>query len=92
MKTKSNEPLIRIVRRSDVPQKQRYLIRFAAILAALVFCGIITAITTKINPFEVYKTIVVGAFGSSRKAWITFQDTSILFVRSEAWIHQFMIS
>ncbi len=53
-------------------------IRLLAILLALILCGIITTITTGINPLEVYVSMFQGAFGSSRKTWITLQNLAIL--------------
>ncbi len=53
-------------------------IRLLAILLALILCGIITTITTGINPLEVYASMLQGAFGSSRKTWITLQNLAIL--------------
>lgn len=78
------EPLVRITKRSDISKKQAWLIRALAILIALIVCGILTAVITKINPLEVYKSVVTGAFGSKRKAWITFQDLAILLLISLA--------
>ena len=51
-----------------------------AILLALILCGIITTITTGINPLQVYQSIVLGAFGSVRKTWVTFQNIAILLL------------
>ncbi len=56
------------------------MIRVSAVIIALIVCAFVTGITTGINPIEVYISIVAGAFGSSRKAWITLQDTSILLI------------
>ena len=51
-----------------------------AIVLALVLCGILTTITTGIDPIEVYKSIFTGAFGTERKTWITLQNLSILLL------------
>lgn len=80
MKEKTREPLFHIVKRDALPWYQAVGIRALAILLALILCGIITTITTGINPVEVYKSIVAGAFGSVRKTWITFQNVSILLL------------
>lgn len=84
MKEKKREPLFHIVKRSEITFKQSIIIRVLAILAALVVCGIITMITTGISPIEVYKAIVEGAFGSSRKTWVTLQNIAILLMISLA--------
>ncbi|MGN0413211.1 MAG: ABC transporter permease [Lachnospiraceae bacterium] len=84
MHEKHREPLFHIVKRDGLPWYRSLMIRFVAILIALVFCGIITTITTGINPLEVYGTMISGAFGSSRKIWITLQNISILLLISLA--------
>ena len=80
MKEKNKEPLFHIVKRDALPWYQAIGIRALAIILALILCGIITTITTGINPVEVYKAIIAGAFGSVRKTWITFQNVSILLL------------
>ena len=74
------EPLFHIVKRGALPWYRAWGIRILAILLALVACGILTTITTGINPLEVYESILVGAFGSQRKTWITLQNISILLL------------
>jgi len=84
MNKKKHEPLFHIVKRDALSFKQAFLIRAIAIIAALILCGIITMITTGISPVEVYKSIIIGAFGSKRKTWVTFQNISILLMISLA--------
>ncbi len=80
MKEKNKEPLFHIVKRDALPWYKSLGIRFVAILLALILCGIITTITTGINPLQVYQSIILGAFGSVRKTWVTFQNIAILLV------------
>ena len=80
MKEKNKEPLFHIVKRDALPWYKALGIRFLAILLALILCGIITTITTGINPLQVYQSIVLGAFGSVRKTWVTFQNIAILLL------------
>ena len=80
MKEKNKEPLFHIVKRDALPWYKALGIRFLAILLALILCGIITTITTGINPLQVYQSIILGAFGSVRKTWVTFQNTAILLL------------
>ena len=47
-------------------------------------CGILTTVLTGINPVQVYVTIFMGAFGTARKSWITFQNVAILLLISLA--------
>ena len=80
MKEKNKEPLFHIVKRDALPWYKSLGIRFLAILLALILCGIITTITTGINPLQVYQSIILGAFGSVRKTWVTFQNIAILLL------------
>lgn len=81
---KAKEPLFHITKRKSLPIKQSVMIRAVAIILALILCGIITTLTTGLNPIGVYKSIVIGAFGTSRKTWVTFQNLSILLLISLA--------
>lgn len=74
------EPFFHIVKRDALPWYQAVGIRAVAIVLALVLCGILTTITTGIDPIEVYKSIFTGAFGTERKTWITLQNLSILLL------------
>ena len=82
MNKRSKEPLIHLTKRGAVPVYKAMIIRVLAVVAALIVCAIITGLKTGINPLEVYSSIIAGAFGSSRKTWITLQDVSILLIIS----------
>lgn len=84
MKEKNREPFFHIVKRDALPWYRSVGIRVAAILLALILCAILTTITTGINPIQVYESIFIGAFGTARKSWITFQNISILLLISLA--------
>ncbi len=75
---KKKEPLFHIVKRTEVTLRQGILVRAIAVVAALVFCGAITMILTKQNPFAVYGTFFAGAFGNSLRVWSTLHDVAIL--------------
>lgn len=79
-----HEPLFHVTKRDDISKKEAWFIRIAAIVLALILCGIITAMLTGENPFSVYSSIFDGAFGSERKCYITFQNLSILLIISLA--------
>ena len=74
------EPFFHIVKRDALPWYQSVGIRAIAIVLALVLCGVLTTITTGIDPIEVYKSIFAGAFGTERKTWITLQNIAILLL------------
>ncbi len=76
--------MIHIAKRQTIPAAKAWGIRLAAIVAALIVCGLFVMFVTKLNPFEVYKALWNGAFGSTRKLWSTAQNTSILLCISLA--------
>ena len=78
----SKEPLIHLTKRGVISKRRAMMIRLLAVVAALIVCAVITGLTTGINPLEVYSSIIMGAFGSVRKTWITLQDVSILLIIS----------
>ena len=80
MNEKKKEPLFHIVKRGAIPWYQNLAIHLFAIVLALVLCAIVTTITTGINPVDVFKSIFSGAFGSTRKTWVTLQNVSILLL------------
>ena len=84
MHNKTKEPLLHITKRKTLNWAQAWGIRLAAILIALVFCGIITTITTGLNPVEVYATMFSGAFGTQRRVWILGKEVAILLCISLA--------
>ena len=84
MNEKKKEPLFHIVKRGTIPWYQSLGVRGASIVLALVVCAVVTTITTGINPISVFSSIIVGAFGTARKAWVTFQNTAILLLISLA--------
>ncbi len=84
MKNSNKEPLFHIVKRDVLPWYKSWGIRAIAIVAALIVCGIITTVTTGLNPLKVYGAFIQGAFGSGRKVGITFQNMSILLILSLA--------
>lgn len=91
MNEKVKEPLFHIVKRDTLPAKKAWGIRLIAIVAALIVCAILTTALTGDNPLSVYATIVKGAFGSSRKTWVTLQNTGILLIISLALTPAFMM-
>lgn len=84
MNNKKKEPLIHITRRKDISWQTNALIRVIGIIAALIVCGIITSLTTGLNPLSVYGTMLDGSFGSSRKLWVLGKDLAILLAVSLA--------
>lgn len=76
--------MIHISKRGNISVGKAWLIRGGAIILSLVFCGVITLLVTGLNPIKVYATMFQGCFGTSRKAWVLFQNLSILLLISLA--------
>lgn len=72
------EPLLRLSRRDDIPFAKSCGIRLTAVFLALILCGILLFFLTKENAFSVYRTMLYGALGSSRKIWVTIRETMFL--------------
>ena len=81
---KMHEPLIHLVKRDAIPWYQAWAVRIIAVLAALIFSGVITIILTGLNPLEVYQKMFEGAFGTDRRIWNLFQNVAILLCISLA--------
>lgn len=75
---------IHITKRKEMPLAQSTAVRLGAIVAALVVCGVITALTTGLNPIDVYAAMLNGAFGTPRKIWTLLQELAILLCVSIA--------
>ena len=72
------QSLFHIAKRDSLPWYKAALIRGGAIALALIVCAIVTTLLTGENPSKVYSTILYGAFGTSRKSWVTFHNLAIL--------------
>ena len=79
-----HEPLFHITKRADIVWWKAWLIRLAAIVAALFVCAAVIIMITDYNPLQVYKTMIEGSFGSERKMWILLQNLAMLLCISLA--------
>ena len=84
MNEKVRVPLVHISRRSSLPWYKAWAIRAAAIVLALVACGVITTLLTGENPISIYASMLDGAFGTSRRIWVLLQNIAILLCVSLA--------
>nr|WP_326185430.1 ABC transporter permease [uncultured Oscillibacter sp.] len=73
-----NKLKIHISKRASLPWYKAWAIRGIAILAALVVCAVVTMLMTGENPISIYATIFRGAFGTTRRTWVTIQDLAVL--------------
>lgn len=78
------EPLFVVTKRAEISMKKGLLIRGAAILLALLVCGIVTIVLTKNNPITIFKTIISGAVGNETRILETTYQTCILLIISVA--------
>ena len=84
MNKQNNAPLFHIVKRAALPWYQAWGIRAAAIVLALLFCALVTSLTTGENPLQVYSTMIYGAVGTPRNIWILGQNIALLLCVSLA--------
>ena len=75
---KTKQPLFHIVKRGEMPWYLSWGIRAAAIVLALICCGVISMLVTSENPIQIFATIINGSFGSNRKFMVLLQNTAML--------------
>lgn len=78
------EPHFYIAKRDSILWWKAWLIRAAAVVAALIVCAVITVLLTGLNPLGVYGTMISGALGTSRRVWGLLQNTAMLLCVSLA--------
>lgn len=61
---RNQEPLVRMVKREDMPTRQKWIIRIAAVILALAV-GSVFVIVLGHNPFAVYRDMVTGSLGNA---------------------------
>ena len=84
MNNKKRSPLFHVSKRGLLPWYKTWAIRAAALLLALISCGVITSLVTGQNPLQVYAAIINGSFGSPRKIWVLLQNIAMLLCVSLA--------
>lgn len=73
-----NEPFVRITKREDIPVVKAWLIRLAAVALSLAVCAVVIYFMVRMNPLKVYEAMWSGAFGTTRRTWVTVRDTMML--------------
>ncbi len=81
---KVQEPLFHIVKRGAIVWWKAWLIRVAAIGAALIFCAVVSYLLTGENPLAIYGAMLEGSFGTTRRIWNLMQNLSMLLCVSLA--------
>ena len=80
----AREPLFHIVKRTDLRFWQSWLIRIAAVAVSLIVCAVVIILFTGDNPLQIYKTMIDGAVGTTRRVWGLFQNVAMLLCVSLA--------
>ena len=78
------DPLFHIARKDQPVWWKRFAIRVIAVILALLVAGIVTLLLTKLNPIDVYATMIDGAIGTTRRIWALVQKTAMLLLISVA--------
>jgi simple sugar transport system permease protein len=74
----SHEPLIHIAKRDGIAWWKAWLVRIGGVLLALLVSALFIYSLTKLNPVKVYGAMWQGAFGTSKRSWVTVRDTLML--------------
>ena len=72
------EPLLRIAKRDAIATPKAWGIRVIGVILSLVVSGLFIFAVTKLNPVQVYEAIFDGAFGTSKRSWVTIRDAMML--------------
>ena len=82
-------PLIHIARRGPLKWYRAWLIRGGSVVAAMLFCALITTLVTGENPLNIYTAVFNASFSTQRRTWVLFQNVAVLLSVSLAVIPAF---
>lgn len=75
----THEPLMHIVKRGNpLVWWRAWLVRILGVLLALLLSALFIYSLTKLNPVKVYGAMWEGAFGSTKRTWVTIRDMLML--------------
>lgn len=77
-----HQPLFRVVKKDEPSFIARIRILATVILLALLVSALFIYFVTGLSPIRVYVSMIKGAFGTSRRAWITIRDALLLLLIS----------
>ncbi len=80
----TRDPRFHIVKRAGMSRGKALLIRFLAILAALLLCSVLSTLLIGANPLKFISTLFSGSLGSSRRIWKFAKDSAVLLCISLA--------
>jgi len=75
------EPLIHVSKRVGISRGKAWTIRGTALILALVISGLVIFSIVHLSPLKVYGAMFEGAFGTSRRAWVTIRDAMMIALR-----------
>ena len=81
-KNTHKQPLIHITRKDDPSLLGKSIVIAISILCALLVSALFINFVTHLDPISVYTSMIKGAFGTSRRTWITIRDTCLLLLIS----------
>lgn len=70
----NKEPMVRMVKRDTITSAKAWMIRFIAVVLALIVAALVIVAITKQNPIQVYLSMIDGAVGSKRRFWVTIRE------------------
>ena len=76
------QPLIHISRKDEPSLLKKSLVVAAAIICSMLVSALFINFVTHLDPVSVYISMFKGAFGTSRRTWITIRDTCLLLMIS----------
>lgn len=74
------EPKFTITRKDNETLVNKVTIKAVAIILSLLVSALFLYFVTKLDPISVYASMFKGAFGTSRRTWITIRDTALLLL------------
>lgn len=73
-----SDPLIRISKRVGMSSQKSWMIRITALILALIVAGVVIFSIVHLSPLRVYAAMFEGAFGTSRRSWVTIRDAMMM--------------
>ena len=75
---KVKEPLIHLVKRTEMKKTQAWAIRIAGVLLGMLVSALFIMLITGLNPVSVYASMFSGNFGTTGRIWQTLKDMALL--------------
>ncbi|MCR4950429.1 MAG: ABC transporter permease [Solobacterium sp.] len=75
---KVKEPLIHLVKRTEMKKTQAWAIRIGGVLLGMLVSALFIMLITGLNPVSVYASMFSGNFGTTGRVWQTLKDMALL--------------